>query len=168
MGAPNLPILNFDQLEDSVSPPPHLMETLPTPHLANKVTTTSVEVPSKECNIAIFNQLLTLKVKFTLREVYDYLHTCLDETRRLQTILAKKVEFSLEELLKLNIQSWNDVLQRVNGSFLDGYGGQVPSHSPHINIVHQRPLTSVEPTSKVRTQASPYRCVSTILHVLPS
>ena len=57
----------------------------------------------------------------------------------LRPILAKEIEFTLEELLKLDIQPWHDVLRRLNGGLSAGYGEKIHTHIPHTTTVPKQP-----------------------------
>ena len=83
------------------------------------VTSTDTPIPQstpiKEINTILLQQILNLKLRLTLREVQSYTGTFVTDNPKLQPILAKEIEFTHKELLKLDIQPWHDVLRRLNG-----------------------------------------------------
>ena len=134
----SLPSLNFDQLEEWVNPPP---QHTGTPPLVVTPTDTPISqsTPIKEVNTVLLQQILNLKLRLTLREVQSYTGTFVTDNPQLQPILAKEIEFTLEELLQLDIQPWHDVHRRLNGGLSAGYGEKIDTLIPHTTTVSKQP-----------------------------
>ena len=107
------------------------------------ITSTDTPVPQstpmKEVNTVLLQQILNLKLRRTLHEVHGYTGTFVTDNPKLQPILAKEIEFTHKELLKLDIQPWHDVLRRLNGGLSVGYGEKIHTHIPHKTTVPKQP-----------------------------
>ena len=130
--------LNFDQLEEWINPPPQYADT-PTLVVTPTDTPTSQSTLIKEVNRVLLQQILNLKLRLILREVQSYIGTFVTDNPELQPIFAEEIEFILEELLKLNIQPWHDVLRCLNGGLPTGYRAKIHTHIPHMTTVPKLP-----------------------------
>ena len=68
-----------------------------------------------------------------------YIGTFVTDNPEIRPILANEIESTLEELLKLDIQSWHAVLPRLNGGLSTGYGEKIHTHIPHMTTVPKQP-----------------------------
>ena len=137
-GSLGLPSLNFDQIEEWINPPPQRTDK-PRPAVMPVDTPISQPTSIKEVNTVLLQQILNLKLRLTLREVQHYTGTFVTDNPQLRPILAKEMEFTLEELLKLDIQPWHDVLRRINGGLSAGHGEKMHTHIPSTTAIPQQP-----------------------------